>query len=266
MAAFLIGYGIVLGIPGYFLVRYLIRKENAKSAREAEEAARQRGLQQGIVSACSNSAMAFQSIPKDLMSAEQLLDTAEAEFKDGAFSPFWDSIERAMRNLGTIDGNIKLIADLSDRYKNLIKSYKSQPPQFPVDPSAAQRLGTATNTASRLQRIVHTAQRNFQFATIYEQRKTSQILIAGFTTLGDAISGLGRRLEESIGLLGDQISQLSSSVNAMGESVVESVKGVSSKVGELSPQVANIASEMTVANRMLDNMQRRRVPPAHEKY
>ena len=41
-------------------------------------------------------------------------------------------------------------------------------------------LATANDTTARLQRIRRKAQRNFQFATIYEQRKTREILIAGY--------------------------------------------------------------------------------------
>ena len=41
-------------------------------------------------------------------------------------------------------------------------------------------LATANDTTARLQRIRRKAQGNFQFATIYEQRKTREILVAGY--------------------------------------------------------------------------------------
>ncbi len=218
------------------------------------------------------------------MTAEQLLNSSETEFQDGAFSPFWDSIERVMRKLGAVDGSIKLIADRSNQYKALTISYKGRPPPFPVDPASALRLGTANATAGRLQKIVRNAQRDFHFATIYEQRKTSEILIAGFTNLGEAIYGVGVRLEQSIGILGDQINDLSSSMTAMNEKVVDAVKGVSSAVGEVSSQVGDVSSTIKgadakvqaatadqaarqeKANRMLDNIQRHRVPPPLADY
>ena len=183
-----------------------------------------------------------------------------------------------MRKLGAVDDSIKLIADRSNQYKTLVKSYKGQPPPFPVDPASAHRLGMATTTASRLQTVVRKAQRNFQFATIYEQRKTSAILIAGFGSLGEAIHGLGARLEQSIGILGDQINDLSSSMAAMNEKVVDAVKGVSSAVGDVSSRVGDVSlaikgadantqgamSELSArqekANKMLDNIQRGRRP------
>jgi uncharacterized protein YoxC len=270
---------IILVVGGIFGGRFLLKEMEAENARRAREAEQQREYERRLHSACNESLVAFENIPKNLMSAEQLLDTAENEFQDSAFSPFWDSIERAMQRLGAVDGGIKLITDHSNKYKTIAKSYKGKPPAFPIDPDSAQRLETVSATAGRMQKVVRQAQRNFQFATIYEQRKTSEILIAGFTNLGEAIHGLGTRLEESIDMLGDQIHDLSSSMTEMNEKVVEAVKGVSFGIGEMSSRIDDVSSAvrdedkntqgaMTAqadrqekANRMLDNIQRRRVPP-----
>lgn len=291
---------IVLVVVGAFVARFLIkqiRAENARrseekraanlrraeevrvaNARRAEEAARQLAYYRQIHSACDESVVAFESIPRDLMTAEELLDAADSDFQDGAFSPFWDSIERAMRRLGAIDSSIKLIAGHSNQYKAIAKSYQGQVPPFPVNLASAHRLTTANATADRLQMIVRKAQRNFQFATIYEQRKTSEILIAGFTNLGEAVHGVGARLQQSIGVLGDQINDLSSSMTVMSEQVVEAVRDVSWAVEEVSLRVGDVSSAIKDtdtktqaaiadqatrqenANRMLDNIQRHRVP------
>lgn len=270
---------IVLVVICIFVARMLAKQAKADKARRAKEATQQLAYQRQILAACDESVVAFENIPKDLMTAEQLLDVADAEFQDSAFSPFWDSIERAMRKLGAVNDSIKLIADRSNQYKVLANSYNGRTPPFPVDPASAHRLGTANDTTARLQKIVRQAQRNFQFATIYEQRKTSKILIAGFTNIGEAIDGLGARLEQSISILGDQIDDLSSSMTAMNEKVVDAVKGVASAVGEVSSRVGDVSLAIKGADtnvqaamadqavrqekavRMLDNIQRRRVPP-----
>jgi methyl-accepting chemotaxis protein len=151
----------------------------------------------------------------------------------------------------------------------------------------------AKDSAGRLQRIVRKAQRNFEFATIYEQRKTNEILIAGFATLGEAIYGLGSRLEQSIGMLCERIDDLSSSMEKMNKKIIDAVRDVSSAVGEVSYRVGDVSSlleevssgvghlssaieaadtraQATIseqaarqekANKMLDNIQRHRVPP-----
>lgn len=269
---------VILLVFAFFIIRLIIQNEEEKKARRAREAAEQLEYERRIISACNESIAAFESIPKHLMTVEELLSTAENEFQEGAFSPFWDSIERVMSKLGDVDGSIKMIADRSRNYKNLIESYKGEPPPFPVDPDSAQRLGTVNDTAIHLHKIVRMAQRNFQFATIYEQRKTNEILIAGFTNLAEAIHGVGIRLQESITILGEEINDLSSSMSANNEKLVEAVHGVSqavektsSKVGDLSKAIKNAdtktqsaaadhAARQETANRMLDNIQRHRVP------
>jgi methyl-accepting chemotaxis protein len=278
-------WAILLVVIGFFVVRYAAKRakaarelQAAEAARQAAEATRQAEHEGQIIAACNESVTAFEDIPKHLMSAEQLLDTADNEFQEGAFSPFWDSIERATHTLAAVDNSIRLIGDRFNRYNALVKSFARVPPPFPVDPASARRLGSANATAIRLQTIVRKAQRNFQFSTIYEQRKTSKILIAGFNSLGDAIHGLGVRLEESIDFLGDQISDLSSSMTEMNEKLIDTVKGVSLSVGDLSSQLGGVSSSVQGAdkrmqaamaeqaarqenaNKMLDNIQRHRVP------
>lgn len=297
---------VVLLVIGFFVVRFVIKQtkeENARRAREAAQklederrrAAEQREYEGQIIAACNESIVAFENIPKDLLSAEELLTVAESEFKEGVFSPFWDSVEKATYKLGAIDSNIKLIADRSQRYESLSKVYVGNVPPFPVGPKSAYRLGRANETAERLQKVVRNAQRNFHFATIYEQRKTNNILMDGFSSLGEAIYGVGERLHESIGALGHQIDGLSSSMEEHNERLVEAieahqeklsealegvstaVRGTTLQVGEVSSAIKAVdkraqaattdyAARQERANRMLDNIQRHRVPSRFAEY
>ncbi len=245
---------IALVACGIVVVRYLTNEQ----ARRAKKAAQQLANERQIRSVCNKSIAAFESIPRDLMTAEELLDVAESDFQDSAFAPFWDSIEQAMRKLGAVDGNIKLIADCSNQYKVLTRSYDGPPPPFPVDPDSVNRLATANGTVWRLKEIVRKAQRNYQFASIYEQRKTNDILIAGFTNLGEAIQGVGSRLEQSMGILGEQLNDLSSSMAVMNKKVVGAIKDADATV---QTTMADQAARQEKANKMLDNIQRHRTPP-----
>lgn len=319
---------IVLSIAGFFVVRFFIREDKKRREKQAaEEAARlaeerrreearraeaqrlaaeQQGYENQLLSACRESLVAFEDIPKHLLTAEELLDTAESEFKEGVFSPFWDSIEKTAAKLGAVDSNIQLIADRSHQYQLASSHYRNMAPPFPVDPASAQRVRAASGTAARLRGIVRTAQRNFQFATIYEQRKTNSILVAGFTSLGEAIDGLGNRIERSIDTLGDKIGDLTQamadhterivdaveegneallqSIESNNEKLVETVQGVSASVdatraeidrAHRSMRTSGVATQKAIAeqlvrqekaNRMLDNIQRRRVPPTLSEY
>jgi hypothetical protein len=62
--------------------------------------------------------------------------------------------------------------------------------------------------ADRLRGVVRKGQTSFQFATIYEQRRTNQILIAGFVTLGDALERLRTQIANDLGDLQTRLDEL----------------------------------------------------------
>ena len=49
-----------------------------------------------------------------------------------------------------------------------------------------------------MHRIVRQAQKDFQFWTIFEQRKTNQLLVVGFGSLASAIAEMGSQIEMSL--------------------------------------------------------------------
>ena len=71
-------------------------------------------------------------------------------------------------------------------------------PPLALPPS---KLADLRSTSDRLSAIVREAQKNYHFAAIYEQRKTSEILIAGFNNLEAAIYGIGAAIVSSLDAL-----------------------------------------------------------------
>jgi hypothetical protein len=201
-------------------------------------------------------------------SSEDALDQAERDFADGAFSPFWDSVEQAMLKLGIVDNCVVELTAQSKRHSELTKSYKARPPLFPVDLNAVQKIGATHTTFDRIPELVRMAQCNFQFATIYEQRKTNQLLVAGFVNLGQALNGMGQRISSSIDGLSNQISEMSLTLNESvtrfreeslqsGQQLIESVEELNST---MQKEASNRTEQYERALTMLDNIQRRRIP------
>lgn len=229
---------------------------------------RQASLQQDLQGICKSSLNAFGMIPRSLMSAEELLDTAQRDFEESAFSPFWDAIERAVNKLGEAHSNLQLIETSARRYQELIPTLDRSPPPFPVEPDSAKRLVVANTTGERLKEIVRQAQRNFQFATIYEQRKTNQILVSGFNNLGDAITGLGDHISASISAVGDRIDAVNQSVREMDYNLKEAHRDLQDTLSEQHERDAADqmrrdqaqALQTKVALEMLDNIQRGKKP------
>lgn len=262
-AALLIPVGIVIGIT-VPLQEEADRRRKANAAEEArrqaaeaaEEARRQRhkeeqeGYRNELTALGERSLVLFESMPDHLGSAEDYLTQAEVEFADGAFAPFWDCIENGAKMLGRFDESVRHIKDSACRYTQLVKQYEDAPPMFPLAHHTVTRLSVGTATAERMQAIVRRAQRDFQFATIYEQRKTNQILVAGFTNLAHALQHMTRQIAASIDALADSVDVMGSTLDA----------SIGAMANEASKAASDAAAREERALEMLDNIQRGRRP------
>ena len=178
-------------------------RELAKREAQKAQENRQLSLRNQSNELIASTKSVISKLPSDIDAGERALDDAEVEFQEGAFAPFWDAIERAINHLGYFDRNVQTIVNNSKIYIMLTADLEID--QHFLDLSIND-MPDARNTSSRLQNIVRQAQKNFQFATIYEQRKTNQILVAGFGSLAEALNNMSYRIEESISCLSDTIS------------------------------------------------------------
>lgn len=239
------------------------RLEKAEKERQFKEARfrykqeKQEGYYKEMISLGGESINLFESLPKELEKAEKYLNLAEIDFSDGAFAPFWDSIEEATKSLSYFVKGTQLIEENSSKYTKLIGEYEDMSPQYPLSKQSIEKLGVSSTTAKRMESIVRSAQRDFQFATIYEQRKTNQILIAGFTNLADA-------LKEMTWIINDSITDLAASVGETGLRINESMSKIQSQIDHISGDFTKEATEREKRERkaleMLDNIQRGRRP------
>jgi hypothetical protein len=266
------------------VIAYLIYKENEKrelqeqEQREAEaereaEAKRQHLMAQerlrgSLEQYGQNALAAYAGIPAALLTAEELLDRAEHEYEDRAFTPFWEAVEGALHKLADSENLVQSISHIASSHADTAKAFEGPVEKFPVDVEAIRRLEVADNTQQRMRSIVRLAQKDFQFATIFEQRRTTSVLIAGFETLGQAIAGLGDRLVSSLDSLSDQVRNLeyglqerhAEMLSSLGD-VVEGIQRASADAAEQRDTIAARhakAAEDQLA--MLDNIQRRRKP------
>jgi|HubBroStandDraft_5_1064220.scaffolds.fasta_scaffold22210_5 DNA anti-recombination protein RmuC len=260
-----------------------------KNALEAEQQTRKRALEAEqeqcrtrMIRVGEESLDLFECMPGYLKSAERSLDQAEVDFAEGVFAPFWDSIEKAATALGRFDEGVYKIKANSYAYTALIPIYRDAPPRFPLSSRSVSKLSVATATTERMNAIVRTAQRSFQFATIYEQRKTNQILVAGFTNLAQALDQIAWQIRTSISDLARAVDVMSSTLNESLMSIDSRIDGMSSEMNEslsaiqsqidfaaetvgkrhlkLLDEVSEGAARERKALEMLDNIQRGRKP------
>lgn len=284
---------LLVAIGAIKLIFY-IQKETriAKEAREAEERAdlaeierwhereqreidaRKREKEQlktQLIQICEDSLRWFEEAPKLIISAESLLNQAETDFKEGAYAPFWDSVEKAAMKLGEYNRRIVLISSNANLHGEVARKVPDVSLSFPISSSSVKALTAADYTTNRMAQIVRTAQRNFEFSTIYEQRRTNQILIAGFNSLSQALDGLGQQLTESINGLNDNIQDLSTSLSNAMDSIGAKIEE-GNKVAELTSDSINKFHSTIILEaaeqrerhdrtlRMLNHIMRRRRP------
>jgi uncharacterized protein YfcZ (UPF0381/DUF406 family) len=253
----LITFLSIVGAMIYGFKSPIWEEEERRKAFEAEEAARLRQQKEeqekhriAMITLGDQSLGLFELLPQYLDSAEKELDQAEVDFADGAFAPFWDSIENAAKYLAHFNEGIQRIKSNATYYTELIGKYRDTPPQFPLARQSIEKLGVGKATAERMQAIVRKAQCNFQFAMIYEQRKTNKILIAGFTDLAQALE--------------EMTWQITASINDLTGSVNDSMRVIHSRLGDIieitSQQYKERSSREKKALEMLDNIQRGRRP------
>jgi len=234
------------------------RKEEEQRRREHKEE-QDRYLKE-LIFLGDNSIELFEEIPECLKTAEECLNRAEIEFSDGAFAPFWDAIENTAYMLGRFDEGVQTIESNSSKYIDLIPKYEGVPPGFPLSRKSVEKLSVSTSTAKRMNEIVRAAQRNFQFATIYEQRKTNQILIAGFTNLAQALDRMTWKITTSIGNLDSSINSLNNTTKNIYSRLDNIADADIKQHSEIIRLESARKEREQKALKMLDNIQRHRKP------
>jgi hypothetical protein len=140
-------------------------------------------------------------LPDNVVNAAHALDRAEREFKERAFAPFWAQIENAARSLS------KYLASIQDIEAAAVRYRKDRPRAGWLLPRlrAKFRYVDPRSQLERLETLTRIAQKDFQFATIFEQRTTNRLLREGFGGLSDRIDDLGGRFENAIESMGGRI-------------------------------------------------------------
>jgi len=175
------------------------------------------------------------------------LEDAEGEYKEKAFSSFWDSIEDAARYLADYRAKLGKISKNAHEYYQTLSVRQHNFPTFPVTNGTIPDASFVTGEFSR---IVRLGQTNFEFASIWEHRRTREVLIAGFRSLGDAVSNLSFAIEGSV-------SQFQESISSSAAKFVEEGIRTREVIVDTGRQLDTRLSEQST---MLDNIQRGRKP------
>lgn len=208
-------------LASFYLVVYRRRRKKAVEATLAQ--AHQTQLQQWELSksrseeealSLSNKAseirLAFgttlRSMETFLESTNSTLDAAEHDYSERAFGPFWDHVEQAARYLAEFKVAATKLKAGATEYQLVLQSRDHNFPDLTAD---LYNILDPTPTIRRFRHVIRAAQRDIEFSTIWEHRRTRDVLIHGFGSLGEAVDGLSSTLVDSIGNLKSTIVETS---------------------------------------------------------
>jgi hypothetical protein len=170
-----------------------------KEARRQRLAREQEALKQAqlvrLQSLASDSANLAGRLPKSLYKVNAHLDNAESEFDEGVFAPFWDAIEASANELAAFNHNIQQVLKYREQYDQLALELEGPKPQLAL---TLNLLPDATHITQRMRTLVRGAQKEPNFAKIYEMRQHNKLLVEGFSSLGNALANLGSTIESSV--------------------------------------------------------------------
>jgi hypothetical protein len=228
-----------------------------REEREAAREAARRSLQTRVTQNAREAATRFLSLPNLLGAVEEQRDRAKDHYANGAFSPFWECVEAAYGILGTYKRALDDIARISRQYAVDVSSYVREygaptPPfsEFPVTVDDARAGAAAESLQASLAQIVYEAQKQPTFAMIWEQRRNTSVLIAGFTTLAAAVNGMKQTLSLAI-------SGLESTIESSSTEVSSSVASLTAAHGGLGKELLTQVSQATTRLNEISALEKR---------
>lgn len=186
-------------------------------------------------------------LPSIIENIAHLLMESKNLFKESQFAPFWDNIEKTMIEIDQYYDTIENIKDNTSYYHKLVLEYDGSQGKlidFPLTEDTIKSLGIINELESTMKKIIYPAQSNINFASIYEMRRTNQILVAGFNNLSSAINGLSDTLSF-------QLNDLSCDLNNLGKILVDTKHSIES-TGNL--QIQQMNSNYHLQEKMVDDI------------
>ncbi len=211
--------------------------------------------------------------------AREAIERAEFEHREGMLDPFWDAVEVATNALAHHDQTLKHLTENSRMYRQVQSECSIDGPALPEYPVSRVDLPNVSGLSQRLRDVVRRTQTSPEFTTIYHLRRTNSILIAGFTTFGQALSEIGGKLDQSFREVTDAIDSVNISVRNAADRTVAAVRdaselqerGVSALLESIRDSESTVKAEgASTAERVdkiadtLDNIQRGRTPADFE--
>lgn len=179
-----------------------MKAKNAREAHESAEAAKQQQqIKDAVDAAPKKIVSSYERAARAIVRADECATEADRHFARGAFTPFWEAVEGCAKSLNQHRKSLAEVSQGLAEWQRLAASARDigyRPAVVPPREMAeVATLNPGEKVAARVGALVDEAHTNRDFATIYEQRRTTQAVIDGFNGLNDAVTRLGGVIERS---------------------------------------------------------------------
>lgn len=229
-------------------------RERARIQSIQEANNRRRQLADGIVSNARLAIDRFEAMPGHLRTADAWTLRAVECYQDKAFSPFWSAVESAYSSLADYRRAVDTINECATTHPDKVAALAAAGgdptaiAEFPVALDLDRVNRTLEQATTQLGRMVYQAQKHPTFAQIWEQRRTTAAVIAGFANLESAVNNMGSALIASVHSLGDSLTRSSGRVESTLKGMSAGLSTVQQEqayaMQELSRKAGNIRSEL----------------------
>ncbi len=244
---------VIVALAIFVAVRIDKNRRREESLREHNDLIEsQKRVYSNINKAIFNAENSYGEAVRLMFLATDHVLAAEEKYEANLFAPFWDVIEDAIKCLKIMQGEVDDLQRASEYYKQFVEEYKSYGqldknhkniPEYPAQPVSLEDIEKQTSdVVSALNRFIEMGQSNYNFASIYEQRKTRRTLEEGFSDLDAALHETKSSLTHSLGELSNELSDMADDVSDAIEigsaGVAAAVAGVGSKVGKINQKLS----------------------------
>jgi hypothetical protein len=210
------------------------------------------------------------TLNKLLGQIEASINWSQQLFRERAYSPFWEWIDNTVVLLQQFD---RRVGRINEKAKEYYSNLAEREHTFPAFPIKSEQLPNPESLIMRLQKQIAEAQRDFQFSTIFEQRRTTSAVVAGFSNMQDAIRNLQNEVVNSISnlqsALESGLENISSNLREGFDGMKESQQQSAAELRDTLDKHAKEESERDAKHHKfteaaLDNIQNHREPLASE--
>ncbi|MDG5493249.1 hypothetical protein [Psychroserpens sp. SPM9] len=202
-----------------------LKKENTHRTKLAEEMSIKLN---GVLD--KSTFLVTKGLAIQLDSISSTLERIKFEFNENALIPFWDEIEIFVKRMNSYKETLNSLEKNRKLYYQIIHSTENNfPKEFPSKLNK-ERPEKLINDFKFIQRE---AFKKFEFANLWEQRKTQKVLAFGFSNLQSAINNMSHSIESAIYNLNNNVISLNKNVVNLNNNVVSGQEHLSEKIKSL---------------------------------